>query len=162
MIIVANIISKKRANGKNIDIDHRQLNKLLYNYHMNKREQSAFVIHTWYKENARLFGSQLLRPSLKIQDLAAFGEYSGLWHFDKNKRETISLNPKYLKNKKWLRITLVHEMIHQLQAIQKSPRTVAEQHGRFFQQQVCRIIALDKSLMQLIITVPKWASHEPA
>jgi hypothetical protein len=111
----------------------------------------------WYRENERLFASRLVRPSLQIHNLEAQG-FSGLWFYDhaNKNRETIQLCPNHGHTKKWLHIVLVHEMIHQFQAIQKSQRTIDEQHGRFFQQHICRIIRLDNKLFNLILTVPKW------
>jgi len=122
---------------------------------MTNSELNRYARSVWRTENPRLFGGRLQMPAFKIQ---ALPEASGMWHHIGNPlRETISLDPKYCTTKIWTRIIVVHEMIHQLQAIQKSARTIAEQHGRFFQHHIVRIVATDITLFQLISTVPKWA-----
>lgn len=122
---------------------------------MDNRTKSQFIISMWYKENARLFGSQLVRPSLRIKALASEGEFRGLWYRDpaNGYRETLLFDPALLKTKTQLHVTLVHEMIHQLQALQKSQRTIDEQHGRFFKRHAYRIVDFDPKLRTLLYDI---------
>jgi hypothetical protein len=90
----------------------------------------------WAKENARVFDGKLPRPIFVIKKM---DDYMGLWDVTKSGKHRIAIDPRECSTKKSLHPVMLHEMIHQLQWMQKSPRTQSEHHGRFFQRHVLRI-----------------------
>ena len=93
----------------------------------------------WRAENARCFGSRLPCPVLH-----AFGnkklDWAGLMWLDTvTGKHHIAINTSLVKSKTQLYPVFVHEMIHQLQLLQKSNRTRKEHHGRFFIRHALRI-----------------------
>ena len=96
----------------------------------------------WERANAEIFGGILPRPSFYYNSEKDSG---GLMYTlpDKRfryqfrvgrRRHVIEISTRVIKTKRILRSVMIHEMIHQLQALKKSKRTRFEHHGRFFQR----------------------------
>lgn len=96
----------------------------------------AYVTGIWELANIHFFGSELPKPRFFFVKKHA-KDYAGYWDMCKDGKHRITINLAFGDSD--LRELIVHEMIHQLQAIQKSERTQREQHGRFFQRHHKRI-----------------------
>jgi hypothetical protein len=92
----------------------------------------------WASENARVFNNELPKPVFVVKHMSA---EAGLWNTTKSGKHRITIDNRFCKTKKLVHRVMLHEMIHQLQDLQKSPRTIAEHHGRFFQGHMFRILA---------------------
>jgi SprT-like family len=93
----------------------------------------------WREANAKFFDGALPRPHFRVRSLDHL-DARALWESNhKNLGETISVDPDAFRSGAGLIRLMLHEMIHQLQWQQKSPRTQAEHHGRFFQRHCLRI-----------------------
>ena len=106
----------------------------------NTKALRAYVTGIWELANIRFFNSELPKPRFFfVKKLVgkAEAEFAGYWALCADGRHRITINLAYGDSD--LRELIVHEMIHQLQAMQKSERTKREQHGRFFQRHHMRI-----------------------
>jgi len=93
----------------------------------------------WREANIICFDGKLSRPAFRVRDLSK-NTSQALWEAAWNgTRETLSIDPKYCTSATKVICLILHEMIHQLQYLQKSDRTKKEHHGRFFLRHVARI-----------------------
>jgi len=110
---------------------------------MATRQQIArWMPEIWQWANDTIFGGMLPRPSFYYN---SDKENGGLMyvvadrrfryqHHVGRRRHVIEISTRVIKSKRILRSVMIHEMIHQLQHLQKSKRTRFEHHGRFFQR----------------------------
>jgi hypothetical protein len=95
----------------------------------------------WAQENVRMFKGILPRPLFYVKRMP---DATGLWFLSKNgqgSKHTITIDNHRIRTMRQLQRVMVHEMIHQLQSLQKSVRTQQEMHGRFFRSHCIRILA---------------------
>jgi predicted SprT family Zn-dependent metalloprotease len=105
-----------------------------------KQQMTKWMRVMWHEENTRCFGGILPRPMLHVVNSKSL-DWAGLQWLDiTTGKHHIAINLYLVKSKKLLRPVFVHEMIHQLQLLQKSKRTRHEHHGRFFIRHAFRII----------------------
>jgi hypothetical protein len=96
----------------------------------------AYISGIWELANISLFNSRLPKPRFFFVNRPK-ADFAGYWGLCSDGQHRITINLAFGDSD--LRELIVHEMIHQFQMIQKSARTQAEQHGRFFQRHHTRI-----------------------
>lgn len=95
----------------------------------------------WREENDRYFYGKLPYPRMYLAKLG--DDWFGYCEIcDDFHKIVLHFDGKFRWTKAMIREILVHEMIHQYQAIQKSARTRKEIHGRFFQYHHIRIFGI--------------------
>lgn len=105
-----------------------------------KTQFKRWMREIWREENVRCFDGALPSPILHVMHSKKL-DWAGLqWLDTKTGKHHIAINTFFVTSKKMLRPVFVHEMIHQLQLLQKSERTKREHHGRFFVRHAFRII----------------------
>jgi hypothetical protein len=102
----------------------------------NTRAMRLYIQGIWELANIRFFESRLPKPRFYFTTMPD-SDFAGYWDICKDGKHRITINLACPDSD--LRELILHEMIHQLQAIQKSKRTQREQHGRFFQRHHIRI-----------------------
>lgn len=99
----------------------------------------------WTEENDRTFYGKLPRPRLYLAKLD--NDWFGYCEIcDDFHKIVLHFDGKFRWTKAMIREILIHEMIHQYQAIQKSARTRKEIHGSFFQYHHIRIFGVRYSV----------------
>ena len=112
---------------------------------MTRREQNLrkWVPGIWEYLNINFFGGVLPRPRFRYTRfvIGVKPDFAGLQWITPAGTHMMALDPNSITTRTQALSVVAHEMIHQLQLLQKSERTRREHHGRFFLRHAARLNA---------------------